>query len=129
MHVDMADRVEIGPMVDGSYCWVAPSSEPCVTRGPLIPDKLDVWYIAVMGVGSRGRFQGTVGWYPVRQFLDKADAMALHNMLLKGEVEWHEAVEVPIADGKRRLINHAIPLVGSNVPTVADLHQGRRGLR
>jgi len=70
-----------------------------------------------------------VGWYPVRQFLDKADAMALHNMLLKGEVEWHEAVEVPIADGKRRLINHAIPLVGSNVPTVADLHRGRRGLR
>jgi len=55
--------------------------------------------------------------------------MALHNMLLKGEVEWHEAVEVPIADGKRRLINHAIPLVGSNVPTVADLHRGRRGLR
>lgn len=129
MHVDLGDRVEIGPLVDGSYCWVAPSSEPMVTRGPLVPDKLDVWYVAVMGIGSQGHFLGVVGWYPVRQFLEKADAVGLHDMLLNGKVEWHEAIEVPIVDGQRQLIHKRIELVESNVPTVADLHKGRRGLR
>lgn len=126
MHVDMEDRVEIGPLIDGSYCFVAPTSEPIVTRGPLIPNKLDVWYLAVMGIGSRGRFSGIAGTYPVRQFLDKADAVALHNMLLTDQVKWQEAIEVPIEDGKRKLIHKRTLLTGSNVPSVTDLHRGRR---
>lgn len=126
MMVDMHDRVEIGPNVDGSYCFVAPDSEPIVTRGKEIPGKLDLWYLAVVGIGSRGQFYGIVGEYPVRSFMDKADAVALHNMILADQVKWNEAIEVPITDGWRGLIHKRKLLVGSNVPSIADLHKGRR---
>lgn len=128
MYVDMGERVEIGPNCDTSYCFVAPDSEPIVTQGKKIPNKLDLWYLAVMGIGSRFMFSGVVGLYPIRSFLDKADAVALHDMLKRGEVKWEEAIEVPIVDGKRQLIHKRKPLVGSNVPSIADLHKGRRGL-
>src|ERR1700676_1296733 len=104
MHVDMEERVEIGPLVDGSYCWVAPDSEPMVTRTGLVPGKLDLWYLAVMGIGSKGHFFGVAGWYPVRQFMEKEDAVALHDMILKGDVKWSEAIEVKIANGRREII-------------------------
>lgn len=128
MHVDLGDRVTIGPNVDGSFCWVAPDSEPIVTRGQEIPGKLDLWYLATVGIGCQGKFMGVVGLYPVRSFLDKADAVALHDMLKLGSVKWEEAIEVPIVDGKRRLVHVRRPLIGSNVPSIADLHKGRRGL-
>lgn len=129
MHVDLGDRVEIGPNADGSFCYVAPDSLPIVTRGPVIQDKLDLWFVATAGIGSKGGFTGVVGIYPVRQFLDKADAIALHDMILCGDVKWSEAIEVRIANGRREIIGTPKLLVGSNVPSIADLHQGRRGLR
>lgn len=129
MNIDMGERIELGPLVDGSYCFVAPDSEPIVTRGPLLPNKLDVWYLAAAAIGSRGRFLGLSGIFPVRQFLDKDDAVALHDMILQGEVKWSEVVEVPIANGRRQLIHKRKLLVGSNVPSVADLHKGRRFMR
>lgn len=125
MFVDMQDAIEIGPLVDGSYCFVAPDSEPLVTRGPVIPNKIDVWYVAVFGLGSRGHFHMVQGWYPVRQFHEKADAVALHDMLKRKEIGWVDAIEVVIADGKRGLIGTPKLLTGSNVPSIADLHKGR----
>ena len=125
MMIDMEDRVEIGPNCDGSYCFVAPDSEPVVTRGPSIPGKLDLWYLAVMGIGSRGKFSGVVGLYPVRSFVESADAVALHDMLKRGDVLWREAIEVRIVDGRRALIGQPKLLVGSDVPSIADLHKGR----
>lgn len=125
MIVDMGERVEIGPNVDGSYCWVAPDSEPIVCQGPKLPNKLDVWYVATAGIGSQGYFHGVAGLYPVRQFLEKADAVALHDMILRGDVKWQEAIEVPIVNGRRGLIHKHKLLTPSNVPSVADLHRGR----
>ena len=128
MMIDIEDRVEIGPNYDGSFCFIAPDSEPIVTRGPALPGKLDLWYVSVIGIGSRGKFLTVVGEYPVRSFLDKADAVALHDMLMRGEVKWEEAIEVPITNGRRQLLHKRKLLVGSNVPSIADLHRGRRGL-
>ena len=127
--LDLREAIEIGPLVDGSYCFVAPDSEPIVTRGPLVPNKLDVWYLAVVAVGSRGHFYGVTGTFPARQFLDKTDAVALHDMILSGAVKWQDAIEVPITSGKRGLLGRQKLLVGESIPSVADLHRGRRGLR
>lgn len=128
MLIDMGERIEIGPNYDGSHCFVAPDSEPVVTQGPAIPGKLDLWYVATAGIGCRGKFSGVVGLYPVRAFLEKADAVALHDMLKRGEVKWEEAIEVPIVNGRRQLIHKRKLLTGSNVPSIADLHKGRRTL-
>lgn len=126
MLVDMRDRVRVGPMTDGLYCYCAPDSEPIVTKGPLVEGKLDLWYLAVVGIGASRENEGVVGPWPVRSFMDKEDAVALHDMIKRGEVKWQDAVEVKIVDGKRGLIGTPKLLTGSNVPTIAELHRRRR---
>ena len=97
------EPIELGPLADGSYCFIHPTAKPLVTQG----DKGDDWYVAVVGMGTRGKMLGIDGWYPVRGFKTKEDAVCLHDMLLSGSVLWKDATEVPIRDGKRSLIHQA----------------------
>ena len=92
--------IEIGPLVGGAYCFIAPKAKPLVSRGPEGED----WYLSVVGMGTRGKLRGIAGWFPVRKFAEKADAVCLHDMLEAGTCRWLDATEVPIRDGKRKII-------------------------
>lgn len=105
--IDMREQpVEIGPLVGDLYCFIHPKAKPLVTQGPTG----ERWYVAVVGFGTRGKMRGIDGWYPVRGFTTKEDAVCLHDLLESGVVQWKDATEVPITDGKRSLI-HSIHLV------------------
>jgi len=94
--------IEIGPLIDGVYCFIAPKAKPLVTQGGDFTDER--WYVAVVGFGTRGKQRGVSGWFPVRAFDHKEDAVCLHDMLLSGVCQWQDATTVPIKDGKRGLI-------------------------
>ena len=100
--IDMREPpIAIGPVVDGSVLLLSPKSEPLVTQGAPGDDR---WYLAVYAFGGQGKSRGVPGWHPVRGFKDKADAVALHDMLVKGECTWRDVVHMPIRDGKRQRI-------------------------
>ena len=90
--------IAIGPIVDGSILLLSPKSEPMVTQGP----EGDLWYLAVYAFGGMGPAKNVTGWHPVRSFKEKADAVAVHDMLLKGECKWTDVIHMPVRDGKRQ---------------------------
>ncbi len=58
-----------------------------------------------------------------------APPVAAHAEEFKPAADDEAAWLQSIVDGRRQLIHKTLRLVGSNVPTVADLHRGRRTLR
>ena len=100
--IDMREPpIAIGPVVDGSILLLSPKSEPLVTQGPVGDD---LWYLAVYAFGGMGLSKNITGWHPVRGFKEKADAVAVHDMLLKGECKWTDVIHMPVRDGKRQRI-------------------------
>ena len=93
--------IAIGPSVDGSILLLSPKSEPLVTQGA--PGD-DLWYLAVYAFGGMGPSKNVTGWHAVRGFKEKADAVAVHDMLLKGECKWTDVIHMPVRDGKRQRI-------------------------
>ena len=99
--IDMREPpVVIGPTVDGTVIALSPKSEPLVTQAT----GDDIWYIAVYAFGVEGTSKGITGWFPVRGFKDKADAVCLHDMLVEGQCEWTDVVHMKILNGQRRRI-------------------------